>query len=473
MTNFYTIFHLPFFRLPRAELNPSNDMIFRAQCFFLLLLLPFFTIQVFGSEELQDGLYAKLETSKGTILLKLHHQRVPQTVANFVGLAEGSKSWKDPITGKTKKSHFYDGLIFHRVIPDFMIQGGDPLGTGSGGPGYRFQDEFHQDLKHTGPGILSMANAGPNTNGSQFFITHKATPWLDNKHSVFGKVLEGMETVNAIQKGDQIQKISIIRRGKKAEAFNPSKIEATQQENLKNLAIKQRKELPPISGEVDPLRVPGKDQIAAEEVSLELLVITYQGVQSPLPAIYYDKAGAEKAAKHLTELARRKDTNFGRLTDQFSDLKQQKKIPMLRADTPNMMPFLKSALSLKEGQISDPVDSPFGYIIFHRIPLEVVTASHILISFKGASNSQQSRSREEAMKLASELSKKAQKGEDFAELARKNSDGPSGPKGGLLGRFGRGQMVPPFEKAAFELKPGQVSGVVETPFGFHVIKRDK
>ncbi len=448
-------------------------MIIRAREFFLLMILLSFQHAIFGAEELKDGLYAKLETSRGEILLQLYHQRVPQTVANFVGLAEATKAWKDPISGKSKKTRFYDGLSFHRVIADFMIQGGDPLGTGSGGPGYRFQDEIHPDLKHSGPGILSMANAGPNTNGSQFFITHKATPWLDGKHSVFGKVIRGMETVNKIQKGDLIQTVSIIRRGKDAKGFDPSKIEAAQKAKQKSLAIKQKKDLPPLTGESDPSKVPGKNQPLAEEVSLELMVIAYEGVQTPLPALYYDKSGAKKVAEQLAELARRKNSNFSRLTDQFSDLKQQKKIPMLRADTPNLMPFLKAGLSLKEGQISDPVDSPFGFIIFHRVPLDVITASHILISFKGASRSEQNRSRDEAKKLAGELAEKAQKGEDFANLARMNSDGPSAPKGGLLGTFGRGQMVPPFEEAAFALKVGEVSGVVETPFGFHVIKRDR
>ncbi|MEC7214675.1 MAG: peptidylprolyl isomerase, partial [SAR324 cluster bacterium] len=257
------------------------------------MILLSFQHAIFGAEELKDGLYAKLETSRGEILLQLYHQRVPQTVANFVGLAEATKAWKDPISGKSKKTRFYDGLSFHRVIADFMIQGGDPLGTGSGGPGYRFQDEIHPDLKHSGPGILSMANAGPNTNGSQFFITHKATPWLDGKHSVFGKVIQGMETVNKIQKGDLIQTVSIIRRGKEAKGFDPSKIEAAQKAKQKSLAIKQKKDLPPIIGESDPSKVPGKNQPLAEEVSLELMVIAYEGVQSPLPALYYDKSGAK------------------------------------------------------------------------------------------------------------------------------------------------------------------------------------
>ena len=157
-----------------------------------------------------DGLYAHMQTSKGEIVLQLFFQRVPLTVSNFVRLAEGSKEWKDPVTGQTKKTRYFDGLIFHRVIKGFMIQGGDPLGNGTGGPGYTFPDEFHPDLKHNKPGILSMANAGANTNGSQFFITHVPTAHLDNKHSVFGEVVEGMNVVNAIEKGDLIQAMTIL-----------------------------------------------------------------------------------------------------------------------------------------------------------------------------------------------------------------------------------------------------------------------
>jgi peptidyl-prolyl cis-trans isomerase A (cyclophilin A) len=143
-------------------------------------------------------LYATLKTSMGDIVIQLFDDKAPKTVANFVGLGTGTKEWADTKTGEKVKRPLYNGTIFHRVIPGFMIQGGDPLGNGTGGPGYRFEDEFNPTLRHNKAGILSMANAGPNTNGSQFFITHKETPFLDGKHSVFGEVVKGQEVVVAI-----------------------------------------------------------------------------------------------------------------------------------------------------------------------------------------------------------------------------------------------------------------------------------
>ena len=174
-----------------------------------------------GRRRLADGLYAEMETSKGKILLQLEFEKTPLTVANFVGLAEGKKHYSKGASEAPKKQDnpFYDGLTFHRVIPDFMIQGGDPLGNGTGGPGYKFRDEFDPSLRHTGPGILSMANAGPRSNGSQFFITHKATPWLDDRHTIFGHVVEGQDVVNSIAQGDTIKTIKILRMGEKAKKF--------------------------------------------------------------------------------------------------------------------------------------------------------------------------------------------------------------------------------------------------------------
>lgn len=165
---------------------------------------------------MQDGIYAKFNTNKGEILVKLTHDKTPGTVGNFVALAEGDME----NSAKPQGNPYYDGLKFHRVIPDFMIQGGCPQGTGTGSPGYQFEDEFHDDLKHDAPGILSMANAGPGSNGSQFFITHIATPWLDGKHTVFGHVQTGQEVVDAIAQEDAITSLEIVRVGSEAEGWN-------------------------------------------------------------------------------------------------------------------------------------------------------------------------------------------------------------------------------------------------------------
>lgn len=186
------------------------------------------SVSVNGKEvTLNDGIYAKYETTEGDILVQLHYKATPMTVGNFVSLAEGTNT----LTQVNMNTPFYDGLIFHRVIPDFMIQGGDPMGTGAGDPGYKFPDEIVDTLRHDGPGILSMANSGPATNGSQFFITHKATPWLDGRHTIFGKVIEGQDIVTAIgnvEKGGNdkpatdvvLTKLTIIRVGEDAKNFD-------------------------------------------------------------------------------------------------------------------------------------------------------------------------------------------------------------------------------------------------------------
>jgi len=165
---------------------------------------------------MENGIYAKFNTDKGTILVKLTHDKTPGTVGNFVALAEGTLENKVKQQGQP----YYDGLSFHRVIPDFMIQGGCPIGTGTGDGGYKFDDEFHPELKHDTPGVLSMANAGPGTNGTQFFITHVPTPWLDNNHTVFGHVVEGQDIVDAIAQGDKIKTLEIVRVGDDAQKWN-------------------------------------------------------------------------------------------------------------------------------------------------------------------------------------------------------------------------------------------------------------
>ena len=183
-----------------------------------------------------EGIFATIATNKGNIVLQLEYQKTPITVANFIALAEGKNAFvtNDKLKGKP----FYDGLKFHRVIKDFMVQGGDPTGSGSGGPGYAFKDEI-TDLKHSKGGILSMANSGPGSNGSQFFITYKETPWLDGKHTIFGHVTKGMDIVNLIAQDDVILKVTIARVGASAKAFNAPKVFSDYYSNKAEDAKKQ------------------------------------------------------------------------------------------------------------------------------------------------------------------------------------------------------------------------------------------
>lgn len=205
--------------------------IFLLGCVVAVALL--FPMSVIAQQELADGLYANVQTSRGTIVLQLEYERTPLTVANFVGLAEGTISHN-----RGAGVRFYDGLTFHRVIANFMIQGGDPAGNGTGGPGYTFADEFTPQLRHNAPGILSMANRGPGTNGSQFFITHVATPWLDGGHTVFGRVIVGQDVVDAIRQGDRIQTVTINRVGASAQAFT---IDQATFDNLRATAAQPRR----------------------------------------------------------------------------------------------------------------------------------------------------------------------------------------------------------------------------------------
>ncbi|MFP4331340.1 MAG: peptidylprolyl isomerase [Alkalispirochaetaceae bacterium] len=182
------------------------------------------------SEDLDPGLYARIDTNRGEIIVELTYQRTPMTVMNFVGLAEGRFE-----SGRGEGTPFYDGLTFHRVIEDFMIQGGDPRGNGTGGPGYQFPDEIDPGLRHDRPGTLSMANSGPNTNGSQFFITHVPTPWLDGRHAVFGYVVTGQRVVDSIRQGDRIEEVEILRVGSAARSFevSQSRFEELQEETAR------------------------------------------------------------------------------------------------------------------------------------------------------------------------------------------------------------------------------------------------
>lgn len=224
---------------------------------------------------MQDGLYAKFNTSKGEIVVALEYQKTPGTVGNFVALAEGNLE----NSVKPQGTPYYDGLKFHRVIPDFMIQGGCPLGSGTGDPGYKFDDEFHPDLKHDVPGVLSMANSGPGTNGSQFFITHIETSWLDGKHTVFGKVVKGQNIVDAIAQEDKIESLEIVRVGAEAEAFNAIEAFRTFEGSREKKLVEAKK---------------------TQDVELEKLAAGFSKTQSGLRYQLLQKGNGTKAEKGKT-----------------------------------------------------------------------------------------------------------------------------------------------------------------------------
>lgn len=239
------------------------------------------------NSNLKDGMYAEIETSKGTILVELEYKKTPVTVANFVSLAEG----KNPtVNEKYKGKPFYDGLKFHRVIPNFMVQGGDPDGNGSGGPGYRFQDEIVPELKHDKGGVLSMANGGKATNGSQFFITHQATPWLDGIHTIFGHVIEnGMEVVNEIKQDDVINKITIIRKGEEAKKFDAPKIfkdnfakQAGEQKRAEEEQLKMREQYADVIKDKQAYCTELKSQAAKTQSGLQYKVVVKGNGKKPV-----------------------------------------------------------------------------------------------------------------------------------------------------------------------------------------------
>jgi len=236
--------------------------------YFLIILIINFSCNM-SQKNNNDTIYASIETSKGIIKTQLFFNLTPVTVANFISLAEGeNKEVSDQYKGKK----YYNGITFHRVIPDFMIQGGDPTGTGSGSPGYNFKDEFVDELKHDSAGILSMANAGPGTNGSQFFITHKETPWLDGAHTVFGNVVEGQDIVKKIEQGDSIINIEIIRQGNSAKKFNAPKIFTNHFKEEEKRKKEKEKALEKLKKDVSKIHSDLKEKSTETETGLKFFI---------------------------------------------------------------------------------------------------------------------------------------------------------------------------------------------------------
>ena len=332
----------------------------------LVSLLTVLPLTVLAVE--QPGIYAQLETDKGTIRARLFYQRAPLTVMNFVGLAEGTREWTDPGSGDKRKDPLYRNLKFHQSR-DFMIQTGDPSGTGQGDPGYVFADEFHPELRHSKAGILSMANRGSNTNGSQFFITTRPAKWLDYHHSVFGEVVSGMDVLQSLRKDDGLKQITIERIGAEAQAFNPASAHKLAERSQKALRESAKKNLPQTMPPIDVAKVPGVNQQAVSPGSFKFITIGHRDIRAPVVhqhPFYYDREQAVAFAEKLTRLARGKGVSFDALIKEYSDMNRDSLSENVHDDI-RLPVALKSIFKLKPGQISDPIDLPTGVYIFARL----------------------------------------------------------------------------------------------------------
>jgi len=446
----------------------------------LVLLLSAILYRLAGTRP--DGMYAEIETSKGEVLLRLYYDKVPLTVANFVALAQGSH----PLLDVAKKGiPFYHDLTIHRVIPGVMVQSGDPIGTGNGGPGFRIERELRSDLRHDRPGTLSMLNEGVFSHGSQFFISLEKTPRFDDKHSIFGRVVDGQSVVEQLEEGDTIRGISIETLGKDAAAFDLTRhlegVErsarhaetearrSAQEKRDRSKSPCKRAELPEGTGNTDPERVPAENQPEDEKVALQYLLVSHTTAVPRMGNPTCDKPEARRIAEHLAGLAREEGADFTALAKRFSDSVDYN-IPLLvrgAGTSETMLPCFR----LKPGQITDPIDTPRGFMVFQRVELELIEVRHILIAFKGAGGSTQTRTREEARDLAEQILSRARKGEDFAGLARNYSDSTSAKDGGGIGEIARGMTVSAFDLAAFALKVDEISNVTLSPAGYQIIQR--
>ncbi len=276
--------------------------------------------------DLPDGLYADIKTNKGTIVIDLEYEKAPITVANFVTLAEGKNPFVDE---KYKNKPYYDGIKFHRVVNDFVIQAGDPTGTGAGGPGYVFKDEFSDDLKHDKAGTLSMANSGPFTNGSQFFITHKETPFLDNRHSVFGYTVKGMDIVNSITEGDVIESVKIIRVGKDAKKFDAVKVFKKYFEEEANAKKEKEERLGKVKEKYATLFKDGKAKATVLDSGLAYIITEKGNGKKPAISqdVYIDYSGFFENGILFDSSSEQLSKDFEIFNQQRADANQYTPIP--------------------------------------------------------------------------------------------------------------------------------------------------
>jgi cyclophilin family peptidyl-prolyl cis-trans isomerase len=429
------------------------------------------------TKDLKDGIYVVFQTSLGDMVAEIYYEKTPITAGNIIGLASGKITWTNIKTGqKNANKPFFNGLNFHRIIPGFMIQGGCPLGTGSGGPGYSFRDEFDPSLKHDSAGILSMANSGKATNGSQFFITLVPTPMLNNRHTVFGKLVKGLDVLKTIGEtgtpsgkptGNTLMKNVFVHRvGEKANAWEIESLPKGWQVST----VPEAKTIPEVADDqIDPAKVPDPEAQPSAGINVQFLSVFYKGARGAPPLTKYSKVQALEIAKKIVRLARAKGAIFTEVAAKYSDQKTNGESFPLKSG-PRLPKELSPAFKLKVGQISDPIVTPNGILIFHCKSF-LVGARHILISFKGSKVPKMTRSKAEAKAMIDALLAKLNKKEIKWEEALKGTE--TRAPGGDLGVFSRKQMVKPFADAAYNLKIGETSAVVESQFGFHIIQRTK
>lgn len=422
-------------------------------------------------KNLPAGLYAHIDTSEGGLVFRLHYKRARSTVYNFISLAEGRKAWLDPKTKKKVKRPFYNGLTIHRIVKDVLIQAGCPVGDGQGGPGYSFAQEFHAELRHDSPGVLSMIATREGSHGSQFFVTLAPAARLDGRFSVFGKLQRGKSLLMALSKHATdargqpkpkvvIKTVSIHRVGEDAELWDP--------------VDDALKAVPEAEGPIDPKRVWKPGQKLHRRVNVQVLILHYQGLKAASLVCPYTKKEAKEIAQKIVRLARQKGVTFNTLERLYSDTASNNQTLAIRQGSSHWAADLKQALSLKVGQVSEPLDTELGWVILYRP--KAYMARHIFVSWKGGPCPKVQRSREQALARVNELAKKWRAGEDFVSLLRSYHD-PLRERGLFRGRslgssaYFAAHEFPPVGKQASQLKLGEVSQPIETEQGWFLVQR--
>lgn len=453
---------------------------------------------------LRNGIYTVIKTNYGTMVGQLYYNKTPHTVGNFIYLAEGKIPWPNPTTNQLEKNKpFYNGLTFHRIIPKFMIQGGCPLGNGSSGPGYSIFEEVRPDLKHTGPGIFSMAKTRmPNTTGSQFFITLGAPTWLDGKHTVFGKIVKGLDVltkIGGVKTGSNdrpeepvtMVSVTIGRIGEAAKAWDPS-------------TAVNNKDVPQPKGEADPARTPKAQASNNEKIAaLKYILVRYKDTKNSGRVLTRSKEEAMEMAHKIVALLRQKGANFDQIGQKYGDYEGHQKVAEIKWDPANNPDSWKAASKLQVGQIFDPLDGPSGLYIF-TLPKEFegsftlvpeakgekdpakfwnpkgekskeqIILHYALIFYRNAQGAPARTilSKEKALENAKRIVALArEKGANFVEVCGQYADeSPSGRRVAGIPWQER-ERTPAIYSGLSAMKPGQVSDPIITPNGVFIFSR--